>query len=145
MGVVLKNVFWNNADKVYSPMMMMLMTLLPTIRQARLKHVSGRKHRYDSWVDPFARFCFTIAAVVSTAQELHDIYKKRDNGLVGLKCLKFIAETPEHLICLAMMADAGSEVIVFIRWLGARNFERALLVTKLNDLLLRLSALFDQK
>ena len=82
-GSSVGNVVWNNVDKVYSPMVM-LMTLLPTICQARLKHVSGRKHRYDSWVDPFARFCFTIAAVISTAQELHDIYKKRDIGTVGL-------------------------------------------------------------
>ena len=66
------------------------------------------------------------------------------NGLVVFNCLKFIDEASEHMICLAIIADAWREVIVFVRWLVALNFERALLVTTLSDLLLRLSALFDQ-
>lgn len=112
--------------------------------KARLKSLSAAKHRFDSLQKPFGRSCLTFEAMLTTAQELHEERRTETAGRNAKEFLQLMMQE-EAVISLGMMADAGDEAGILIRYLDQESFDKKTLAAECFNFLERVAALFEHK
>ena len=109
-------------------------------RRAKVGSWCAAKHRFDTWQKPFSRLVLTLEAVVATAQEMHE---ERRNKSVGRNAKAFLNRMDEEMVVsLAMMSDAGDELLQLIRFLDTESHDTARVCVSIKHFLNTCSALF---
>lgn len=89
------------------------------------------KHRYETWNTPLGRVVMTIEAVIKTAEELS--VKRGEWADDADTFLQFITEHDgERFLQLAMLADAGDEVLLVTRLFDDEEVDSATTVEDLS-------------
>ncbi len=118
--------------------------LLTSPTQAcRITDLASAKHRYDSNMRPFGRACLYFEALVVTAQTIADERRGQAAGVHATRFLEFI--DMEVMVTLGLMADAGDETLILLRFLESEQHEKARLALELGRFLHRVDILFKEK
>ena len=109
-----------------------------------IRDIASSKHRYDSHQKPFGRGCIYWPALVITAQQILD--ERGTAHSAGDRALQFLTHIDaEVMLCFAMMADAGDECLILVRFLESESFDKSMLAPELDTFMHRIKILFNEK
>ena len=111
-------------------------------RVSRIKDLHSAKQRFSSHQKPLVRFILYFDAIVAVAYEL----MTRRTGDKANRARAFLQKIDEErLLTLAMLADAGDEVAVLVRFFDTKDHDIAKVSSVLKNFMNRIDALFLQK
>ena len=117
-----------------------LMTHSSEVVVRRVRDLQAAKQRFQSTQKPLGRFILYFPALLATAYELQT---RRGDSSVGQRGSKFLeAIDEERLLTLAMLADAGDEAAMTIRFFDSKDHDIADAPHVLSAFLQRIAALF---
>jgi len=107
-----------------------------------LRDLQSAAHRHSSTQKPTGRFVAFFDALLSVAQHIASTktQKPKDVSLTFLRSI-----TPEHLLTLGMLADAGDEELILLRKFDASVLSPTDVTQWISDYERRLSVLFEDE
>ena len=106
-----------------------------------VRDLASSKHRFDSHQRPTGRGCIFWEALVVTAQSIFDERGPHDRaGKAALEFLQLI--NSEVMLSFGMMADAGDEVNILVRFLDCETFDKSQVASMLDEFIHRIETLF---
>ena len=117
-----------------------LMTHSSEVVVRRIRDLQAAKQRFQSTQKPLGRFILYFPALCATAYELQTRRGDSSVGQRGTKFLEIIDE--ERFLTLAMLADAGDEAAMTVRFFDSKDHDIADAPHVLSAFLQRVNALF---
>ncbi|CAE7368280.1 unnamed protein product [Symbiodinium sp. CCMP2592] len=113
------------------------------VKSKRIKNLSFRKHRFDSFQKPTSRMILWFEAVIMTAVHA-SVHRKDDrDGQRARDFLEYISE--ERMLLLAMAADFSDETTALIRMLDSEEHDVSAVMLEVDVFASRLRTLFLQE
>ena len=113
----------------------------PPFAVARLRDLQFAPQRHASVQKPLGRFVLLVDAVLATAQEVLVARTRTSPEAVSASDLLSFIDS-ENYMTMAMMADAGDELLILVRFVDANAFDPGALPGEVATFLARLDALF---
>ena len=101
------------------------------------------KQRFDSTQKPMGRFVLNFEALVLTAAQVATRRAGKPEGFAAEEFLVYSSNL-EHLVQMAMLADAGDEGMLFTRFCDSENMDVSMISEEVSTFLARITALFVQ-
>ena len=108
----------------------------------RLKDLNHAKHRFQSTQRPLGRFVLTFDALLATAVEI-SVPRKNERRNLAMDFLEGVTE--EDFLTIAMLADAGDESAVVVRFFDQENYDVAAVPEVISKYLHRIDLLFTKR
>ena len=83
------------------------------------QNLSAAKHRFESIIRPLSRIILNISAIIMFACKVSHIHHGEASGIACSAWLEMLND--EFLVLIAMLADAGCEALMFIRFCDAED------------------------
>ena len=114
-------------------------------RTRKIRDLQSAPHRFASTQRPLARFVVLLDAILSVSQEL--VKRKQGNQSKARKAARqlLLDIKPEHVLALAMLADAGDESAVLLRSLDLAEVAQTEVQSLTQQFLCRLDFLFVRR
>ena len=101
-----------------------------------------RAHRFESQLTPLSRLVIDIDALISTATRI-DIDRRETSAHQALQARTFlITLSNKNLLLVALMADAGDEVLVLIRFFDSEEVDASCISVTIQRFIDRIAYLF---
>ncbi len=111
------------------------------VTSTRIKDLTYRKHRFDSTMRPIGRAVLFIDAILVSAYDF--TIRRASNKDQRDAAMTFLSMVDvERLITLAMLADAGDETSILLRFFDTKDYDVSRLPLEINTFLTRVSSLF---
>ena len=108
----------------------------------RLKDLNHAKHRFQSTQKPLGRFVMAFDALLATAVEI-SVRRKDEPRKRAIAFLEGVTE--EEFLTIAMLADAGDESAVVVRFFDQDNYDVAAVPEVISMYLHRIDHLFTKR
>ena len=109
----------------------------------RVRDLQHAKARFQSTQKPLGRFVVYLPAMVATA---HEVLARRTTSEVGNRAKEFLQNLDEdRIVTLAMLADAGDEAGMVVRFFDTQGYDLAAVPAMLNRFIEAITALFIRR
>ena len=116
--------------------------LQSAVKANRVKNLSFRKHRFDSFQNPTSRMILYLEAVIMTAVHASVHRAAERDGERARDFLEYVSE--KRLLLLALLADFSDEATSLIRMLDSEDHDMASVMLEVEAFRTRLRTLFIQ-